>query len=83
MSLLESDVIKINILRILNEVEVLSMNGLRKKIGAVNYNSVYRNCEFLEMIEFISIEKKMLGSREYNFISITQKGKIVLEGLGK
>ena len=30
MSILESDVIKINILKVLNEVDTLSMNGLRR-----------------------------------------------------
>ncbi len=76
MTLLESDEIKINILKMLNKSNhELSLNGLRKRIGAVNYNSVKRNCEFLEKFQLINVEQKLVEGRNYNFISITEKGR--------
>lgn len=75
MVLLESDKIKLKILNsLLKNTNELSMNGLRKKIGAVNYNSVKRNCEFLEKFELIKIEQKNVEHKTYNFITITTKG---------
>ena len=72
MSLLESDEIKINILKTLEKSnQELSLNGLRKRIGAVNYNSVKRNCEFLERMKLIDIEQKLVEGRKYNFINKT------------
>ena len=54
MTLLESDKIKIKILFALNHADTeLTMNSLRTHVGLVNYNSLVRNCEFLELIEFI------------------------------
>src|SRR3989344_8606082 len=80
MSLLESDEIKINILKtLLKNNKELSLNGLRKRIGAVNYNSVKRNCEFLEKFGLIKIEQKIIENKKYNFITITDKGKETLE----
>lgn len=83
MSLLESDETKINILKtLLKNNKELSLNGLRKRIGAVNYNSVKRNCEFLEKFGLMKIEQKIIENRKYNFISITEKGKKSLQELG-
>jgi len=83
MSLLESDEIKINILKaLLKNNKELSLNGLRKRIGAVNYNSVKRNCEFLEKFGLINIEQKIIENKKYNFITITGKGKETLEQIG-
>ena len=80
MSLLESDEIKINILKtLLKNNKELSLNGLRKRIGAVNYNSVKRNCEFLEKFGLINIEQKIIENKKYNFITITDKGKETLD----
>ena len=82
MSLLESDEIKINILKtLLKNNKELSLNGLRKRIGAVNYNSVKRNCEFLEKFGLINIEQKIIENKKYNFITITDKGKETLENI--
>ena len=76
MVLLDSDKMKIRILEVLNNSDTeLSMNLLRKKVGLVNYNSLVRNCEFLSLINFIKIEKKIIENRKYNFISITEEGK--------
>ena len=80
MVLLDSDKMKIRILEVLNNSDTeLSMNLLRKKVGLVNYNSLVRNCEFLALINFIKIEKKKIESRNYNFITITEEGKRVIE----
>ena len=79
MVLLESDEVKINILKtLLKDNSELSLNGLRKRIGAVNYNSVKRNCEFLEKFGLIKIEQKKIENRKYNFITITEKGVDIL-----
>lgn len=76
MTLLESDKIKINILLALNRVDTeLTMNSLRNYAGLVNYNSLVRNCEFLELIGFITIDTKVIEKRKYFFVSITESGK--------
>ena len=47
MSLLESDELKIKILKILSKSKnPTSLNGLRVDLGRVNYTSTQRNCEF-------------------------------------
>ena len=80
MTLLESDKIKINILIALNNSEnELTMNLLRNNVGLVNYNSLTRNCEFLELINFIKVDTKVIENRKYHFVSITQSGKKHLE----
>ena len=80
MTLLESDKIKIKILIALNNSEKeLTMNLLRVNVGLVNYNSLVRNCEFLELINFINIDTKVIENRKYHFVSITNSGKEHLE----
>ena len=75
MTLLESDKIKINILIALNKSDnELTMNLLRNNVGLVNYNSLVRNCEFLELINFINIDTKIIENRKYHFVSITESG---------
>lgn len=84
MVMLESDEIKINILKtLLKNNKELSLNGLRKRIGVVNYNSVKRNCEFLEKFGLIKIEQKIIENRKYNFISIAGEGKKLINDFGK
>ena len=80
MALLESDKIKIKILFALNRADTeLTMNSLRNHVGLVNYNSLVRNCEFLELIEFISVDEKVIENRKYFFVSITESGKVHLK----
>ncbi|MDD7243586.1 MAG: hypothetical protein PUH07_00510 [Methanobrevibacter smithii] len=55
------------------------MNSLRTHVGLVNYNSLVRNCEFLELIEFISVDAKVIENRKYYFVSITESGKVHLK----
>lgn len=80
MTLLESDKIKIKILKALDKSnQELTMNLLRINVGLVNYNSLTRNCEFLELINFIKVDTKVIENRKYHFVSITQSGKKHLE----
>ena len=82
MVLLDSDKIKIRILKVLNNSKTeLSMNLLRKKVGLTNYKSLQRNCEFLVLINFVKIEKKSIENRTYNFITITDEGKNILKNI--
>ena len=76
MTLLESDKIKVKILIALtNTDKELTMNLLRNNTGLVNYNSLVRNCEFLDLIDFINIDTKVIENRKYHFVSITESGK--------
>lgn len=80
MTLLESDKIKIKILKALGKSNhELTMNMLRSNVGLVNYNSLTRNCEFLELINFIKVDTKVIENRKYHFVSITPSGKKHLE----
>ena len=80
MTILESDKIKIKVLFALNRADnELTMNSLRNHVGLVNYNSLVRNCEFLELINFIEIDTKIIEGRKYFYVSITESGKEHLE----
>lgn len=80
MTILESDKIKIKVLFALNRADnELTMNSLRNHVGLVNYNSLVRNCEFLELINFIEIDTKIIEGRKYFYVSITESGKKHLE----
>ena len=75
MALLESDKIKLNILKLLYEKE-MTLGGLRTEIGT-GFKTIIDNCEFLEKISFIKMEKKGVGEkgRKMTFIKLTEKGK--------
>lgn len=76
MDLLESDIIKINILKVLNNTQTdLTMNGLRKKVGSINYQTLIRNCKFLELLGLIVIESKIIDDRNIHMVKITENGK--------
>jgi hypothetical protein len=86
MDLLESDKLKIRILKCLNkEKEGLSLNGLKKKINASNFRSVKRNCDFLKISDLISIEdlikieRKKINPQNYRSIKITSFGRSILK----
>src|SRR3989344_8363711 len=82
MSLLQSDEIKIKILKELKKSDnALTLNGIRKRIGAVNYVSVKRSCEFLELFGFIKVEQKLIEKKKYNFITLTKKGKTSIDDI--
>lgn len=76
MELLESDKLKIRILRCLDKQNgAVSLNSLKKKVGALNYRSVRRNCEFLALVDLLIIKKQKIEEVNYNMISISKKGK--------
>ena len=80
MSLLQSDEIKIKILKELKKSDnALTLNGIRKRIGAVNYVSVKRSCEFLELFGLIKVEQKFIENKKYNFIILSKKGQTLVE----
>jgi hypothetical protein len=85
MNLFECDKQKIKILtKLYNLEKSISMNGLRIKVGKVNFISIQRNCEFLEKSELIKIDKiQMEGEKRYNLISITNRGKTIYETIKK
>lgn len=80
MVLLQSDKIKLKILNTLYQsTNPITLNGLRKRIGAINYISVKRSCHFLELFGLIKVEEKPIEGRKYYFITITQRGSKILE----
>ena len=81
--LLESDRKKIEILRALSDGRVYSYYNLSKRIGT-NYETVKKNCRFLELLNFIEVtkvgkEESASGKASYR-VRITEKG---LDWLGK
>jgi len=81
--LLESDRKKIEILRALSDGRVYSYYNLSKRIGT-NYETVKKNCRFLELLNFIEVtkvgkEESASGKASYR-VRITGKG---LDWLGK
>ena len=85
MNLLECDGQKIKILEELYKLEkAISMNGLRLRVGKVNFTSIQRNCEFLRKCGLIEINKiQMEGEKKYNLISITKEGKKIYDTIKK
>lgn len=75
MVLLESDRIKLNILKLLKEKE-MTFGGLRTRTNT-GFKTIKNNCEFLEKIGFVKMEKKVVGDRgrEITFIKLTEMGK--------
>ena len=64
MELLLSDEIKIKMLKKLQDEKERTINSLREEIGAVNYNSVKKNCLFLEKIGFIKTDVKSVKNEK-------------------
>ena len=81
IELVKSDIIKIKILKQLLDGKEVSFNYLRELLGNINFNSVERNCEFLKLLNFITIEEKIVKNKSRFYISITQKGKDFVENL--
>ena len=75
MALIESDKIKLNILKLLYEKE-MTLGWLRTNTGT-GFRTIKDNCEFLEKICFDTMEKKVIGDKggEMTFIKLTEKGK--------
>ena len=76
MVLLESDKIKLNILKLLYEREEMTLSGLKTAIHT-GHKTIVNNCEFLEKIDFIKMDKKSYGEKglKMTFIKLTEKGR--------
>jgi len=83
MVLIESDKIKLEILQLLFRYNEMTLGRLRTKIGT-GFKTVKNNCEFLEKVDFISVETKIIGDadRKMTFIKLTEKGKEFMKDRG-
>jgi len=82
--LLESDKKKIEILKVLSDGKVYTYYYLSKVIRT-NYETVKKNCKFLELLNFIEVtkvekEESASGKASYR-VRITKKGLNWLEKL--
>jgi len=79
MKFVKSDTIKIKILEALsNEKKEHTYYSLTKKIK-VSFSTLKPNCEFLETLGFIFIDRKDTESGRYNFLKITEEGREALK----
>lgn len=78
MDLLQSDRMKLEILKALHGEDELTINALRKEVGVSNFNSVKRACLFLETVGLVDIEAKAMGEREYMWVTLTERGQDVV-----
>lgn len=80
MALLESDRIKLEILKLLFENQEMTFGRLRAKTGT-GFKTIKNNCDFLERINLITIEKKKIGEneRELTFVKLTERGRELQE----
>lgn len=84
MEMLESDKMKLRILEYLfNQEEAVSLNTLKKGAMAMNYRSVQRNCDFMDLMGLIKIEKKNIANVSVNLVTITSSGKKAVEKVRK
>ncbi|KXB03722.1 hypothetical protein AKJ47_01750 [candidate division MSBL1 archaeon SCGC-AAA261G05] len=80
--LLVSDVKKIEILEVLKDGKVHSFYNLSKEVGT-NFNTVKKNCNFLELLDLIDIdrttaEESATGKPRYR-VEINERGRELLE----
>jgi predicted transcriptional regulator len=73
MDLLESDRIKLRIIRELAKENSRSISGLAKALG-VNYDSVRRSCTFLELIGIVEIVAQGEGVTATRRVELTMAG---------
>lgn len=82
--LLESDKLKIKILKNLSDNKLHTLYALKKKTGS-SYDTLKPNCNFLEKIGVIEVtiipKEKTANNKEYKHISITSKGIKLIEKL--
>jgi len=76
--LLESDRKKIEIMEALSDGKVYSYYLLSKRVGT-NYETVKKNCRFLELLNFIEVTK--VGSGESASGKASYRVKITNKGL--
>ena len=84
VDILESDKIKLKILKILSNRKVYSFYHL-SKVLKTNYSTVKKNCFFLELlklVEVIKIEKEESASNKPTYrVKITERGLDVIKDL--
>ena len=82
--LLESDKLKIKILKKLSDNKLHTFYSLKKQTGS-SYDTLKPNCGFLEKIGTIKItiipKEKTAKNKEYKHITITSKGMKLIEKL--
>ncbi|MGV9142261.1 MAG: hypothetical protein ACOC1X_04920 [Promethearchaeota archaeon] len=78
IELLQSDQKKIELLKILADGKIYSYYHL-SKAAKTNYDTVKKNCNFLELLNLVEVnrvekDESATGSASYN-VKITEKGK--------
>lgn len=82
----KSDEVKIEILRALDDGKVYTFSSLSKKLGT-GYVTITSNCEFLDMLGFVSLEVIPGGEtdsgRNRSTVRIAKKGRAWLEDVNR
>lgn len=75
MGILESDRIKLEIMELLYENEEMTYGRMRTRIHT-GFITIKNNCEFLEKVKLITIEKKIVGDKDgkMHFVKLTDLG---------
>ncbi|MFH0815738.1 MAG: hypothetical protein V1934_02840 [Methanobacteriota archaeon] len=77
---------KIEILKALDDGKVYTFSSLSKKLGT-GYVTITSNCEFLDMLGFVSLavvpEGETASGRNRASVRITKKGRAWLEGVNR
>ena len=83
MSLLESDKIKLDILKLLHENNEMTLGRLRTKLQT-GFKTIKNNCDYLEKTGFITIDIKKIGEneRKITFVKLTARGKEFQDKIG-
>lgn len=76
--LLISDVKKIEILKALSDMKVHSFYHLSKAVGT-NYETVKKNCKFLELLDFIEVD--IISKSDSASGLASYKARITTDGL--
>ncbi len=81
MKHLQSDEMKVRILKYLRGGKEVTLNKLRAEIGSVNFVSVKRGCLFLERIGILKMESRPVGDRHYIWVHLTEVGEVLSKKL--
>ena len=82
MAIIGSDRVKLQILDLLNRNEEMTIGRLRSKTKT-GFKTIKNNCEFLERINLVEIERKTIGEneRQLTFVKLTREGRELLRNL--
>ncbi len=82
----KSDEVKIEILRALDDGKVYTFSSLSKKLGT-GYVTITSNCEFLDMLGFVSLDiirdGETASGKNRASVRITKKGRAWLESVNR